>query len=149
NHNYIEWLYEWGGASFDIVRMQDGFRDNKWPNALLYLLLKHALELGYYDAGVRVLDDAQLLDDQTRRDLRSEPSFFQISTQATAEAARTNTDKSRYELLYTPNERVTGDNRTLLVDHLTRGIGTLFATRYLTEQLDALERLAHTPTARL
>src|SRR5262249_61515801 len=30
-----------------------------------------------------------------------------------------------------------------------RGIGTLFATRYLTEQLDALERLAQTPTARL
>ena len=52
-------------------------------------------------------------------------------------------------MLYTPNERVTGDSRTLLVDHLTRGIGTLFATRYLTEQLDALEYLAQTPTARL
>ena len=86
DHNYIEWLYEWGRASFDIVRVEDGFRDNKWPNALLYVLLKHALELGYYDAGVRVLDDAQLLDDQARRDLRSEPYFFQISTGAVAAA---------------------------------------------------------------
>jgi len=150
DRNYIEWLYEWGRASFDIVRVEDGFRDNKWPNALLYVLLKHALELGYYDAGVRVLDDTQLLDDQARRDLRSEPYFFQISTGAVAAAGvRTSTEKSRYELLYTPNERVTGDSRTLLVDHLTRGIGTLFATRYLTEQLDALEYLAQTPTARL
>src|SRR5215471_8181327 len=150
DRNYIEWLYEWGQASFDIVRVQDGFRDNKWPSALLYVLLKHALELGYYDAGVRVLDDAQLLDDQARRDLRSEPYFFQISTAAIAAAGvTTSTDKSRYELLYTPNQPVTGDSRTLLVDYLTRGIGTLFATRYLTEQLDALERLAQTPTARL
>jgi hypothetical protein len=150
DHNYIEWLYEWGRASFDIVRVEDGFRDNKWPNALLYVLLKHALELGYYDAGVRVLDDAQLLDDQARRDLRSEPYFFQISTATTtAVAASPSKEKSRYQLLYTPNERVTGDNRTLVVDYLTRGIGTLFATRYLTEQLDALEYLAQTPTARL
>ena len=150
DRNYIEWLYEWGRASFDIVRVEDGFRDNKWPNALLYVLLKHALELGYYDAGVRVLDDAQLLDDQARLDLRSEPYFFQISTGAVAAAGATiSKEQSRYELLYTPNERVTGDSRTLLVDHLTRGIGTLFATRYLTEQLDALEYLAQTPTARL
>jgi hypothetical protein len=150
NRNYIEWLCEWGRASFDIVRVEDGFRDNKWPNALLYVLLKHALELGYYDAGVRVLDDAQLLDDQAKRDLRSEPYFFQISAGAiTAAQGKTSTEKSRYELLYTPNERVTGDSRTLLVDYLTIGIGSLFATRYLTEQLDALERLAHTPTAGL
>jgi hypothetical protein len=150
DHNYIEWLGEWGRASFDIVRVEDGFRDNKWPNALLYVLLKHALELGYYDAGVRLLDDAQLLDDQSRRDLRSEPYFFQISTATTAAvAAGPGKEKSRYELLYTPNERVTGDNRTLVVDYLTRGIGTLFATRYLTEQLDALEYLAQTATARL
>jgi hypothetical protein len=150
DRNYIEWLYEWGRASFDIVRVEDGFRDNKWPNALLYVLLKHALELGYYDAGVRVLDDAQLLDDQAKRDLRSEPYFFQISTGAiTAAGAKTSAEKSRYELLYTPNEQVTGDSRTLLVDHITRGIGTLFATRYLTEQLDALQRFAQTPTARL
>ena len=151
DRNYIQWLYEWGRSSFDIVRVQDGFSDSKWPNALLYLLLKHALELGYYDAGVRVLDDAQLLDNQAKRDLRSEPHFFQISTAATpiAAGARTSPEKSRYELLYTANERVTGDDRTLLVDHLTRGIGTLFATRYLTEQLDALECLGQTPTARL
>src|SRR5439155_8863195 len=105
NRNYIEWLYEWGQASFDIVRIEDGFRDNKWPNALLYLLLKHALELGYYDAGVRLLDDAQLLDDQGRRDLRSEPHFFQISAPTTgvAAAATATVEKSRYELLYTPD----------------------------------------------
>jgi hypothetical protein len=153
DHNYIEWLQEWGVSSFDIVRVQDGFIDNKWPNALLYVLLKHALELGYYDAGVRLLDDAQLLDDQAKRTLRTEPYFFQIPTAttvvATAAAVGTSAEKSRYELLYTPNAQATGDSRTSVVDYLTRGIGTLFATRYLTEQLDALNHLARTPTARL
>ena len=150
DRNYIEWLYEWGRASFDIVRVEDGFRDNKWPNALLYVLLKHALELGYYDAGVRVLDDAQLLDDQaTTRPAERTVFLSNLHRGGCCRGSDTSKEQSRYELLYTPNERVTGDSRTLLVDHLTRGIGTLFATRYLTEQLDALEYLAQTPTARL
>jgi hypothetical protein len=149
DHNYIEWLHEWARLSFDVVRVQDGFREGQTPTALLYLLLKHALELGYYDAGVRLLDDALLLDPQARRNLRNESHFFHIETPAAPAAAGTATEQSRYEVLYTPNARVTGDDRTLLVDHLTRGIGVLFPTRYLTEQLDALDRLARTPTARL
>ena len=55
SRNYIQWLTEWARLSFDTMRVQDGFQDNVYPNALLYILLKHALELGYHDAGVRVL----------------------------------------------------------------------------------------------
>ncbi|SEG08693.1 hypothetical protein [Nitrosomonas ureae] len=153
NRNYIQWLYEWARLSFDTVRVQDGFKDNKSPNALLYILLKHALELGYYDAGVRAMDDAQLLDNQSRLALRSEPHFFHIKA-ATAQlkTATANTslqDKSRYELLYTPSERITGDPQKSLVDYLTANLGKLFATRYLDEQLRALNHLQKTPTARL
>ncbi len=154
NRNYIQWLYEWARLSFDTVRVQDGFKDNKSPDTLLYILLKNALELGYYDAGVRAMDDAQLLDNQSRIALRSEPHFFHI--EAAAPQLRTDTaankpfqDRSRYQLLYTPAERITGDPQKSLVDYLTANLSKLFATRYLDEQLRALNHLQQTPTARL
>jgi len=148
--NYIEWLHEWARLSFETIRVQDGFLDNKWPNSLLYILLRHALELGYHDAGIRVLDDAQLLDEPGRRSLRTEPHFFQIEGANTGAAGGGSApEKSRYEMLYTPNQQVTGDSRMLLADYLTRNIGVLFGTRYLAEQIAALDRLAQTPTARL
>ena len=155
NRNYVEWLYEWAKQSFDTIRVQDGFTDNKWPNTLLYILLKHALELGYHDAGMRLLDDAQLLNNQQKRALRAEPHFFQIeganapATTAAAVAANPNVEKSRYDLLYSPNPQLTGHPTRTLADHITLNIGELFGTRYLAEQLRALEHLKQTPTARL
>ena len=152
NRNYIEWLHEWAFQKFDTIRVQDGFKDNKWPNALLYILLKHALELGYHDAGVRVLDEAQLLNNEQKAALRHEPHFFQIQdagANAGNAAVAVKTEQSRYEILYTPNERVTDHPTRTLVEHLTLNLGQLFATRYLTEQLAALEHLEKTPTARL
>jgi hypothetical protein len=151
NHNYIEWLCEFAKVSFDTVRVQDGFQAGAWPNALLYVLLKHALELGYHDAGVRVLDEAGLLDDGLRQALKSEPHFFHVqdAPATPATAAGSVAAKSRYELLYSPDVRVTGDSTTLLVDHLTSRLGELFGTRYLSEQIAALDTLNKTPTARL
>ncbi len=152
--NYIEWLREWARLSFDTIRVQDGFQADRWPNALLYVLLRHALELGYHDAGIRVLDDAGVLDAPSRLRLRGEPHFFQVAEASLRPAAAAGAPgaaaaRSRYEVLYSPSERVTGDTRTLLVDHLTRNLGVLYGTRYLTEQLRALEKLERTPTARL
>jgi hypothetical protein len=151
NRNYIEWLREWARLSFDAIRVQDGFQANQWPNALLYILLKHALELGYHDAGVRILDEAALLDAQAKLDLRKEPHFFHVAgvAEAAGAAPSATATRSRYEMLYSPSERVTGDSRTLLVDHITRNIGALSGTRFLTEQLRSLEKLERTPTARL
>ena len=153
NRNYIEWLREWAQQSFDTIRVQDGFKDNKWPSALLYILLKHALELGYHDAGIRILDEAQLLDNQSKIDLRSEPHFFQIqgaNAQATAvTAAGATVEKSRYEVLYSPNEKLTGSPTRPLMEYITLNLGEIFGARYLTEQIQALEHLAQTPTARL
>lgn len=149
NRNYIEWLREWARLSFDTIRVQDGFQANQWPNALLYILLKHALELGYHDAGVRVLDDAALLDAQTKLALRTEPHFFHVADATATATATATVAKSRYEMLYSPSQPITGDSRTLLVDHITRNIGALFGTRFLSEQLKALAKLERTPTARL
>ena len=84
NRNYIQWLHEWARLSFDTIRVQDGFQGGQWPNALLFMLLRHALELGYYDAGIRVLDDAQLLGDEQKASLRTEPHFFQVQEASVA-----------------------------------------------------------------
>lgn len=156
NRNYIQWLHEWARLSFDTIRVQDGFQGGQWPNALLFILLRHALELGYYDAGIRVLDDAQFLGDEQKSLLRSEPHFFQIQEAsfgagglAAAAAAGPAVSSSRYELLYNAYPSVTGDARMSLAEFLTPRIGDLFGTRYLSEQLRALEKLALTPTARL
>ncbi len=155
NRNYIQWLHEWARLSFDTIRVQDGFQGGQWPNSLLFILLRHALELGYYDAGIRVLDDAQLLGDELKASLRTEPHFFQIQEAAATRAASAAgvagpvASPSRYQLLYSPYPTVTGDARLSLADYVTRGIGDVFGTRYLTEQLRALEKLQLTPTARL
>ena len=151
NRNYIQWLHEWARLSFDTIRVQDGFQNDQWPNALLFVLLKHALELGYFDAGLRVLDDAQLLGEDARASLRSEPHFFHVQDKPVVAAAGAGpaATASRYGLLYSASPAVTGDSQTLLVDYITRRIGDLYGTRYLTEQLRALEKLELTPTARL
>lgn len=154
--NYIEWLHEWATQSFDTLRVEDGFVDNKWPNALLYILLKHSLELGYHDAGIRVLDDAQLLNNEQKKIFRSEPHFFQIQdtkasigTVTTASPSQVTAEQSRYQLLYTPFQQITDHPTRTLAEHITLNLSHLFGTRYLTEQLKALEHLTQTPTARL
>ena len=145
NHNYIEWLHEWAKVSFDTIRVQDGFQANQWPNALLYVLMRHALELGYHDAGVRLLDEAGLLDTPARMALRTEPHFFHVAETSVKGVS----DKSRYEILYSPAQAVTGDAHKPLATHITDMLGTAFGTRYLAEQLRAIGKLERTPTARL
>ena len=151
NRNYIQWLHEWARLNFDTIRVQDGFQGGQWPNTLLFILLRHALELGYFDAGIRVLDDAQLLGDEQKAKLRTEPHFFQVQAASTAGATTAGpaVNASRYELLYSPVPSVTGDARLSLAQYLGPRIGDLFGTRYLSEQLRALEKLSLTPTARL
>ena len=58
--NYIQWLIDAGATSLDALYRQDGFIDNKPPTALLYLLLRHALQLGYHDVSVRLYENAGL-----------------------------------------------------------------------------------------
>lgn len=147
NRNYIQWLAAWARVSFDTIRVQDGFQGGQWPNALLFILLRHALQLGYHDAGWRVLDDAALLGDEQKAVLRTEPHFFHVqeAVSSTGPAAT----PSRYQMLYTPYPSLTGDARVPLAEFLGPRIGALFGTRYLSEQLRALDRLAPAPTARL
>ncbi len=48
--NYIQWLSDAAKTSLDAVYQEQGFSGNQTPEALLYLFLRHALMLGYYDS---------------------------------------------------------------------------------------------------
>ena len=52
--NYIEWLIDAAEQSHDALRQQAGFTDNVRPNALLYLLMYHALDLSYVDTSLKL-----------------------------------------------------------------------------------------------
>ncbi|HUH06771.1 MAG TPA: hypothetical protein VML96_03085, partial [Egibacteraceae bacterium] len=59
--NYLQWLIDAAGTSLDALYAQREFSDGP-PTALLYLLARHALQLGYHDTGLRLRDSAGLLD---------------------------------------------------------------------------------------
>lgn len=64
--NYIEWLIDAANTSLETLRLQTGLPDADRPTALLYLMLRHALMLGYYDTSIRLYQRADLLDSDAR-----------------------------------------------------------------------------------
>ena len=131
--NYIEWMVDAARTNFDIIQSQSGFDAGRQPRALLYLLLRHALQRGFHQTGVR---------EKTRRGLIAaslqhyvEPPFVHVQ-------AATAVSESRYNLLY---ERLPGNIR--IADLISTSINLIDPE--LSEQIDAVERLAKTPTAAL
>lgn len=140
--NYIEWLIDKASTNMDDLRAQRGFADNKTPIALLYLKLKHALELGYYDLGLELHRRAQLISAETYQTIRQEPSFVHVAQEA-------KTTSSRYGLLYKNEPRITGDDNLTVAEYIPKVLWQLQFNHYLPQQIEALKHLAKTPTARL
>jgi len=145
--NYIAWLIEAANTSLETVRLQQGFADNKAPTALLYILLRHAVQLGYWDAGLQLYRGAELLDPAAYSQARAEPHFVHVAT--TAAAAQAAPSESRWFYLYQNEPRITEQDELLVADYIPTVIGKVFATRYLHDQINALSHLENTPTARL
>jgi hypothetical protein len=139
--NYIQWLQTAASTSLETLRQQSGFTDNKAPNALLYLFLRHALQLGYWDASWRLHRGSAILSPTELTQLRREPNFFHVKTQAAS-------SESRWQLLYKPESRITGDRTRTVADFIPQALSRT-ETRYLNDQLRALETLKDVPTARL
>ena len=93
--NYLRWLVDAAGSSLDTLRQQWLHR-RQAARALLYLLLRHALILGYSDAG-RELHRAPALDDEVLAALSASPrSSTSTSRRRRARAAgRRSTRPSR------------------------------------------------------
>ena len=138
--NYLRWLIDAARASLDDLRVEEGFSGGQPPSAMLYLLLRHALMLGYWDTSVRLHVRGGALDASARATVRRESPFVHVSEGAASD--------SRWALLYADDPRVTGTPGRVVAEHITSILGSE-STRYLDEQLAALERLEHVPTAQL
>jgi len=164
DRNYIRWLIDTAQTSFDALRKEEGFTENRKPTALLYLMLRYALEQGYWDAGLRLLESAELLSPAQLAAARLDPSFIHVGNRAVAAPPQTapNTLKtsgkpvrldqrseSRYEYLYQSAPTLTNNPSLLVADYIPRILSQLPATRYLHQQIEALQHLEQTPTARL
>ncbi|WP_295116481.1 hypothetical protein [uncultured Chitinophaga sp.] len=140
--NYIEWLISAVNTSHDTLRKQAGFKDNKIPNALLYLLMHHALDLSYVEVSLRLYEKAQLLNSNQVRAAKIEPAFLHIAEKAPQ-------SESRWSYLYSKQASITGNAAELVGDYIPKIIKTEVASQYMKEQLEAMERLKDLPTARL
>lgn len=140
--NYIQWLIDAANVSLDALYKQDGFNDDTPPTALLYLLLRHALQLGYHDVSVSLHEAAGLYSAEAARTARSDDPFLHVREGTPA-------SESRYQPLYAVSQAITGSPTQPLHRFIATGIGTLGLASRLRDQLRALERLKREPTARL
>jgi len=136
--NYIEWLQWAARTSHDTLRRQEGF-SGEVPSALLYLFLRHALDLGYVEADLDLRRVALGLSYAAWRAQRKEPQFIQV--------ADGSAQHSRWQGLYRPEPAVTQNASQRMGDF----IPTVLATRslYLGTQLAALDTLKNATTGAL
>ena len=139
--NYIQWMID-AAASLDTLRAESGFTQNKSPQALLYLYLRHALMLGYYDASYNFHRNTGVVSGDALLAMRAEPTFVHVAASATA-------SESRFAALYKSESRITGSPTQLVSEYIGAQIGLLPEVAVLTSQLDALKTLATASTAEL
>ena len=139
--NYIEWLIDAANTSLETLRLQTGLPDADRPTALLYLMLRHALMLGYYDTSIRLYQRADLLDSDAVLAARREAPFIHIKQQVQS-------SESRFKLLYDTQPAIAeGRPNVRVADYITSRLATLNDAARLREQIAALERLKNRPTA--
>ncbi|MFE9775607.1 hypothetical protein ACFYOV_28865 [Streptomyces sp. NPDC005931] len=135
--NYLRWLADNAATDLETVRLETGFIDDRPPATVLYLLLRHAVLLGWEETARRLAPaDASLTAE--------DPLFIHIRT-----GEHPPPSESRYRKLYSPDPDITGDPSRLVVDHIPQVLATAPEARPLAEQVDALKVLADVPTARL
>jgi hypothetical protein len=141
--NYLRWLANAAGHDLNTVRLEAGFTDDTPPATLLYLLLRHAVLLGWVDAARNLAVAAGIAQPD---ELVADPPFVHVHLPA---AGETPPSESRFRRLYSPAPEVTGQPGQLLVDYLPGVLGRTAATAQLADQVQALGLLSDVPTARL
>jgi hypothetical protein len=136
--NYLGWLAQAARTSHDTLRKQEGFASGV-PSALLYQMMRHALDLGYVDSGLQLRREALQWNEATYRAQRKEPKFLSI--------AQKDGQGSRWAPLYRAEQAVTGDAVQRLGDFIPSAID--LHGLFMAQQLAAVDRLAEAPTARL
>ncbi|MEU5261524.1 hypothetical protein [Amycolatopsis sp. NPDC021455] len=146
HRNYVRWLADLAGGDpavtdLDAIRLELGFTDDTPPSALLYLLLRHAVLLGWDDAARALASAAGMTGLST-----ADSPFVHVRIPGAGEQALS---ESRFRLLYSPAPAVTGNPEQLLVDFIPGVLRRPGPTAALAEQVTALGLLAGLPTAKL
>lgn len=140
--NYIQWLSDAAKKSLDALREESGFTDNQTPQALLYLLLRNALMLGYYGASYNLHRNRGFLSSSELLSMRTEPTFVHI-------AESPGTTESRFGALYKTESRITGSPSLLVSDYIRQQLFVIPEAANFAAQMNALDILANASTAQL
>jgi hypothetical protein len=140
--NYITWLIDAAKASLNAVVAEQGFTGDVSPQALLYLYLRHALMLGYYDSAYGLYQSTGALGPAELTVLKPEAPFVHVAETAPA-------SESRFAVLFTPEPAITSSPTMLVCDYITANLPTLPEAAGLADQLAALSVLEDAPTAQL
>lgn len=140
--NYLHWLLDAAKASLEALRTEQGFAGNQSPQALLYLYLRQALMLGYFDTSYGLHKSAGFLPPPEMAALKPEAVFVHVDPESTA-------SESRFAVLYKQESRITGSNDQLVSEYITANYTTLPEAAHFADQLASLEVLADAPTAAL
>jgi hypothetical protein len=140
--NYLSWLIDAAKTSLNSVVAEQGFTGDVSPQALLYLYLRHALMLGYYDSAYGLYQASGVLGAAELAALKPEAPFVHVADTAPA-------SESRFSLLFTPEPAITSSPTTLVTDYITSNLATLTEAAGLADQLAALTVLQNAPTAQL
>ena len=139
--NYVAWLADAARGAFEDLRQERGFKDGRPPAALLYVLLRHALLLGYWDSSLRLHLEAEVWSSEDVALARREHPFVHIATERGG-------SESRYAPLYSTDERVAAGHASV-AERIGSQLGEASSVKGLAGQLAALDQLAEVPTARL
>ncbi len=142
--NYIEWCRDKAEHAFDDLRQQIGFSEGKLPNALLYHMLRHALQLGYHGAAMDLHVANGLIPGEQVAAAYREPAFVHVA--GASEAQRS---ESRYQMLYDKPAQITGDPSRTVADFIPEWLATAGSSSVLADQIEALRVLEPASTARL
>ncbi len=140
--NYLTWLIDAASASLDTVVGEQGFTGGASPQALLYLLARHAVMLGYYDTAWSLNQAAGTISAAGLAALKPEPAFVHVTDTGTA-------SESRFALLYATQPAITSSPTMLVSEYITANLAALAESAGLADQLAALGILAGASTAQL
>ncbi|RDC62472.1 hypothetical protein [Adhaeribacter pallidiroseus] len=142
--NYLEWLWENALTNPDRMRIQEGFTENRVPRALLYQMLRHALNLSFSDTGLRLYRRAQILNDKQIQAARIDANF--IGFPSTQEEVG-----SKWEYLFRAEERIAPGGITVAqhIAEILKKSEPSWEAGDTQDLVQALEYLVKVPTARL
>src|SRR5262249_48162585 len=123
------------------LRLENGF-DSGAPDALLYVMLRHGLLLGFWDSALRLHQAVNLLTPAQVSDARKEAQAIHLAEGAAA-------SESRYALLSSRNAQASAAPTRTVAQRISASIGQNESAAALAEQLAALDVLKDVPTARL